>query len=93
MAKDSILGDINRFHSASRAHGETVDDRTENDEAMEGGSRHDESKHWALVEVTEGVTGGLGTETGGTRIIVRAPAPPAATSAIGGVGQSSRPLS
>ena len=34
---------------------------------MEGGSQHDSSKHSGSRDVTEGVTGGLGTETGGTR--------------------------
>jgi hypothetical protein len=76
MAKDtdqkqcgSILGDINPISSehAGRAHGETVDDTLESEEAMEGGSRHDQSRHSGSREVTEGVTGGLGTETGGTR--------------------------
>jgi hypothetical protein len=69
MAKDSILGDINPVPSPrpERAHGETGDDRMENDEAMEGGSRHDRSSHSGSRDVTEGVTGGLGTETGGTR--------------------------
>jgi hypothetical protein len=85
MAKDSILGDINPIPTngtSGRAHGESVDDRVE-DEVMEGGSRHDQSKHSGSRDVTEGVTGGLGTETGGTRIIARAPEPRAATSAIG----------
>jgi hypothetical protein len=70
MAKDSILGDINPTPSArrdDRLPGEAVNDRLENDEAMEGGSRHDRSQHSGSREVTEGVTGGLGTETGGTR--------------------------
>jgi hypothetical protein len=69
MAKDSILGDINPIPTngtSGRAHGESVDDRVE-DEVMEGGSRHDQSKHSGSRDVTEGVTGGLGTETGGTR--------------------------
>jgi len=34
---------------------------------MHGGSKHDETKHSGSRDVTEGVTGGLGTETGGTR--------------------------
>ena len=69
MAKDSILGDINPVPTQrpARAHGETVDDRLEDDEAMEGGSQHDASRHSGSRDVTEGVTGGLGTETGGTR--------------------------
>jgi hypothetical protein len=41
--KDGILGDINRFrHRVPRAHGERLT-TDENDEAMEGGSRHDRS--------------------------------------------------
>ena len=70
MAKDSILGDINPIPSggqSGRAHGEPVDDSLDNNEAMEGGSRHDRSKHSGSRDVTEGVTGGVGTETGGTR--------------------------
>jgi len=46
-----ILGDIN----------------PERDESMEGGSQHGESEHSGSRDVTEGVTGGTGTETGGTR--------------------------
>src|SRR4029450_10869677 len=70
MAKDSILGDINPTPSARRTGrrpGEAVNDRRENGEAMEGGSRHDRSQHSGSRDVTESVTGGLGTETGGTR--------------------------
>src|SRR5262249_52463588 len=32
-----------------------------------GGSRHDRAEHSGSRDVTEGVTGGLGTETGGSR--------------------------
>lgn len=69
MVKDSILGDINPRPSARRpGHSdETIEDRVENEESMEGGSRHDQSRHPGSRDVTEGVTGGLGTETGGTR--------------------------
>jgi len=74
MAKDtgrpgSILGDINPVSSGprARAHDETVDDRVETDESMEGGSQHGDSRHSGSRDLTEGVTGGLGTETGGTR--------------------------
>ena len=70
MAKDSILGDINPVPGAGREErmrGETVDDTVENEESMEGGSQHGESRHSGSRDVTEGVTGGLGTETGGTR--------------------------
>jgi hypothetical protein len=34
---------------------------------MAGGSQHDRTEHSGSRDVTEGVTGGLGTETGGTR--------------------------
>ena len=70
MAKDSILGDINPIPSgrkSERAYSESVDDTLDKDETMEGGSRHDRSEHAGSRDVTEGVTGGLGTETGGTR--------------------------
>ncbi len=39
----------------------------ENDQSMSGGSQHDRSEHAGSRDVTEGTTGGLGTETGGTR--------------------------
>jgi hypothetical protein len=40
----------------------------EHDEAMHGGSRHDDnSEHSGSRDVTEGVSGGLGTEVGGSR--------------------------
>jgi hypothetical protein len=42
-------------------------DDEEDVESMEGGSQHGESKHPGSRSVTEGVTGGTGTETGGTR--------------------------
>jgi len=77
MAKDDriqsgILGDINPNenaagdHSAHRGTGAEAED-SENVEAMEGGSKHDRSQHSGSREFTEGVTGGLGTEVGGTR--------------------------
>lgn len=81
MAKDTdriqngILGDINPEPSA-RAHegsesdraGAATDERdSESEQAMSGGSRHDRTQHSGSRDVTEGVTGGLGTETGGSR--------------------------
>ena len=39
----------------------------EQDESMAGGSRHDRAEHSGSRDVTEGVSGGLGTETGGSR--------------------------
>ena len=75
MAKDDldrmrhgILGDINptraRHSPSPRAEGEHDD---EDANSMAGGSQHDRSKHSGSRDVTEGVTGGLGTEVGGTR--------------------------
>jgi hypothetical protein len=74
MAKDDrtqsgILGDITPTKDAASdhsAHHATGGD-DESVEAMEGGSKHDRSQHSGSRDVTEGVTGGLGTETGGTR--------------------------
>ena len=70
MAKDDritngILGDI-RPAPSDRPHG-TSEDADQDVQSMEGGSRHDRTKHSGSRDVTEGVTGGLGTETGGTR--------------------------
>jgi len=73
MAKDSrmqsgILGDINpkpgtEDHVASKRDLAGVDER---EESMVGGSQHDRTEHSGSREITEGVTGGLGTEVGGT---------------------------
>jgi hypothetical protein len=73
MAKDNrihsgILGDINpkagtEEHVASKK--ELGGD--EDQESMVGGSQHDRTEHSGSREITEGVTGGLGTEVGGTR--------------------------
>jgi hypothetical protein len=51
----------------SRILGDINPERDERDESMEGGSQHGDSKHSGSRDVTEGVTGGTGTETGGTR--------------------------
>jgi hypothetical protein len=72
MAKDDqdrtqrgILGDINPEPSG---HGSQPIDKDEDvEESMVGGSRHDRTDHPGSRDVTEGVTGGTGTETGGTR--------------------------
>ena len=37
------------------------------DKSMTGGSQHDRSVHSGSRDVTEGTTGGTGTEVGGTR--------------------------
>jgi hypothetical protein len=64
----SILGDIDPAPEPESPHsGEPVRDSDETDTAMEGGSRHDRTNHSGSRDVTEGVTGGTGTETGGTR--------------------------
>jgi hypothetical protein len=68
-----ILGDINPRPSAKDivprrgSDGEENAHENENDESMVGGSRHDRSEHAGSRDVTEGVSGGVGTETGGTR--------------------------
>jgi hypothetical protein len=69
-----ILGDINPApdhrdsdKSDRDRHVHDADERGHVDESMEGGSRHDDSAHSGSRDVTEGVTGGTGTETGGTR--------------------------
>lgn len=62
-----ILGDINpapRAHSSQPAN---TPDNGEADESMSGGSQHDHTEHSGSRDVTEGTTGGTGTEVGGTR--------------------------
>lgn len=71
MAKDDriqngILGDIRPVPHAVPS-GTSAPGGDEDIESMEGGSRHDQTEHSGSRDVTEGVTGGLGTETGGTR--------------------------
>ena len=61
-----ILGDINPTPERHR-DGHGVDEVGHVDESMEGGSQHGESEHSGSRDVTAGVTGGTGTETGGTR--------------------------
>jgi hypothetical protein len=68
---NGILGDINpepgtQDHMTGSA-GRAATDNPENDQAMEGGSGHRQSHHSGSRDVTEGVTGGVGTEVGGTR--------------------------
>jgi hypothetical protein len=71
--QSGILGDIRprpeaTDKGAAQPDGERDDETgNEQDESMSGGSRHDRSGHAGSRDVTEGVTGGLGTETGGTR--------------------------
>jgi len=72
MAKDDriqsgILGDINPVPRKRDPLDDTTHGSDEDTESMTGGSRHDRAEHSGSRDVTEGVTGGLGTETGGTR--------------------------
>jgi hypothetical protein len=62
----SILGDINPT-SAARSRRPAGGDSGEHEESMVGGSKHDRGEHPGSREVTEGVSGGTGTEVGGTR--------------------------
>jgi hypothetical protein len=74
MAKDTrtqsgILGDINpkpgtEDHVASKKDAGGIH---EDESSMVGGSQHDRGEHSGSRDITEGVTGGLGTEVGGTR--------------------------
>ena len=72
MANDrinsGILGDINpkpgtEDHVASKKESGGVREGTE---SMVGGSQHDRTEHSGSRDITDGVTGGLGTEVGGT---------------------------
>ena len=65
-----VLGDIDPVPSAKKPiPGGATDtkDSGEAEESMAGGSRHDHTEHSGSRDVTEGVTGGTGTEVGGTR--------------------------
>jgi hypothetical protein len=66
----SILGDIDPDPASTprppKAQ-EDVAERNDADQSMHGGSQHGDSHHSGSREMTEGVTGGTGTETGGTR--------------------------
>jgi hypothetical protein len=64
-----ILGDINPQPSG-RARDESDERQRESEESEQptgSGSQHDRTRHSGSRSVTEGVTGGLGTETGGSR--------------------------
>jgi hypothetical protein len=64
----SILGDI--MPEESDHETDDVSSALPADEtitSMEGGSQHGRSHHSGSRDVTEGVTGGTGTEVGGTR--------------------------
>lgn len=74
-----ILGDINptpdHADADRRPDSDVLDEdqsvlkeeEGQEDESMTGGSRQDRTTHSGSRDVTEGVTGGTGTETGGTR--------------------------
>jgi hypothetical protein len=63
---NKIFGDIDP-DPATRDHTTGSGAEEEDNEAMDGGSQHDRTHHSGSRDVTEGVTGGTGTETGGTR--------------------------
>jgi hypothetical protein len=64
----SILGDIMPKESDHRSDEESSGLPADEDiTAMDGGSQHGSSHHSGSRDVTEGVTGGTGTEVGGTR--------------------------
>ena len=74
MAKDDrmqsgILGDINPKPGTEEPVASKKDSAApqEDQGSMVGGSRHDRTEHSGTREITEGVTGGLGTEVGGSR--------------------------
>ena len=61
-----ILGDIRPNPGTTDRIGESAPS-DEDVKGMHGGSKHDRTEHAGSRDVTEGVTGGVGTETGGTR--------------------------
>ncbi len=74
MSKETtfgILGDITpkeSAHDTIRRRGDGDGNESAADvDGMNGGSQHGETEHAGSRDVTEGVTGGLGTEVGGTR--------------------------
>jgi hypothetical protein len=67
---NSVLGDINpdKIGRSHESDDRPFAERDEKDtESMGGGSQHDRTKHPGSRDVTEGTTGGTGTEVGGTR--------------------------
>ena len=72
MAKDKIqsgiLGDISpKPGTEKHVRSRTSSGPEADPESMSGGSQHGRTEHSGSRDVTEGVTGGLGPETGGTR--------------------------
>jgi hypothetical protein len=69
-APGRVLGDINPTIPArprSRAEGSDEAEAEDDNSAMSGGSQHERTKHSGSRDVSEGTSGGLGPETGGTR--------------------------
>ena len=63
-----VLGDTDpEPRPASPQRPEPVSEEEEDPGATSGGSQHDRTRHSGSRDVTEGTTGGLGPETGGTR--------------------------
>jgi hypothetical protein len=66
--QNGILGDINPISSDHvPRRGEQSGGDDEDIRSMEGGSQRGQSHHPGSRDVTEGATGGAGTEVGGTR--------------------------
>ena len=65
--KNGILGDIRPDTNSSRGVTGGGNEAGEADESMSGGSQHDRTEHSGSRDVTEGTTGGTGTEVGGSR--------------------------
>ena len=66
--QSGILGDISpKAGTEEHIPSKKSSGSAEDEESMVGGSQHDRTEHSGSRDVTEGVTGGLGTETGGTR--------------------------
>jgi hypothetical protein len=69
-SQTGILGDISPADTAKNdrsAFNPSAGHGDKDIESMVGGSQHDRTEHSGSRDVTEGTTGGLGTETGGTR--------------------------
>ena len=65
---NGILGDIDPApEPESPNSGQPIRNGEEDPSSMSGGSKHDRTQHPGSRDVTEGVTGGTGTETGGSR--------------------------
>ena len=67
--QSGILGDISP-KAGTEDHVPSKKDLgggSEDEESMVGGSQHDRTEHSGSRDITEGVTGGLGTEVGGSR--------------------------